>query len=268
MTATKIPSLIGVIHLPPLAGSPRWSGKTGLAEEWAFRETQLLSSCGFDGVIVENFGDAPFYPGAVEPITVAAMTMCLRAAREAAKNIFLGVNVLRNDAEAALAIAVATNADMIRINVHTGARVTDQGLVEGLAHRTLRARRALGAESIKLFCDVDVKHSAALAPRPLSEEAHDTADRGLADALLVTGSGTGRAASGDDVEMVCRASSVPVYVASGTTIENLPALRAAHGFIVGSALRKSGRAGDPIDRDTATRFSDAYRAFRARVPAQ
>ena len=229
MTTTKIPSLIGVVHLPPLVGSPRWSGKTGLAEEMAFRETQLLNACGFDGVIVENFGDAPFYPGVVEPITVAAMTMCLRAAREAAKNVFLGVNVLRNDAEAALAIAVATSADMIRVNVHTGARVTDQGLVEGMAHRTLRSRKALGAENVKLFCDVDVKHSAALAPRPIAEEAHDTADRGLADALLVTGSGTGCAASGEDLESVCRASSVPVYVASGVTIENMPALRAASG---------------------------------------
>lgn len=261
--STSLPALLGVIHLPPLAGSPRWDGKVGLAEEQAFHETQLLTMCGFDGVIVENFGDAPFYPGAVEPITIAAMTMCLRAAREAAKNMFLGVNVLRNDAEAALAIAVATNADMIRINVHTGARVTDQGLVEGAAHRTLRARRALGAEKVKLFCDVDVKHSAALAPRPIAEEAHDTADRGLADALLVTGSGTGRAASTDDLEVVCRASRVPVYVASGITIESLSAMRAAHGFIVGSALRQSGRAGDPIDRDTAARFADVFRAARS-----
>ena len=159
MMTTTLPSLIGVIHLPPLAGSPRWGGQIGLAEVQAFRETQFLTMCGFDGIIIENFGDAPFFPGAVEPITIAAMTMCLRAAREAAKNMFLGVNVLRNDADAALAIAVATNADMIRINVHTGARVTDQGLVEGSAHRTLRNRRALGADRVKLFCDVDVKHS-------------------------------------------------------------------------------------------------------------
>lgn len=260
---TTLPVLIGVIHLPPLVGSPRWDGKAGYAEELAFNETQLLTMCGFDGVIVENFGDAPFYPGAVEPVTIAAMTMCLRAAREAAKSIFLGVNVLRNDAEAALAIAVATNADMIRINVHTGARVTDQGIVEGMAHRTLRTRKALGAERVKLFCDVDVKHSAPLAGRPIAEEAHDTADRGLADALLVTGSGTGRSASAGDLEAVCRASRVPVYVASGITMETLPALGAAHGFIVGSVLRKNGRAGEPIDRDTAAQFADQFRASRS-----
>ena len=258
-----LPSLIGVIHLPPLPGSPRWSGRHGFAEELTYREAQILESCGFDGVIVENFGDAPFFPGAVDPITIAAMTMCARAAREAAKNLFLGVNVLRNDADAALAIAVATGADMIRINVHTGARVTDQGLVEGSAHRTLRTRRALAAQHVKLFCDVDVKHSAPLAPRPIAEEAHDLADRGLADALLVTGSGTGRPASGDDLATVCRAVGAPVYVASGVTTGSLPSLRAAHGFIVGSALRVSGRAGDPIDRDMTARFADAFRASRA-----
>jgi len=256
------PSLLGVIHLPPLPGSPRSNGDLGPAEERAFREAHLLKDSGFDGVIIENFGDAPFFPGAVPPITIAAMTACARAAREGAKGFFLGVNVLRNDADAALAVAIAAHADMIRVNVHTGARVTDQGIVEGAAHHTMRARRAFAADRIRVFCDVDVKHSAPLAPRPIEEEAHDLAERGLADAVLVTGSGTGRSASEDDLDAVLRAVSVPVYVASGVTEESLPAMRRAHGLIVGSALRASGRAGGPIDRDLAARFADAFRASR------
>ncbi len=257
-----LPALLGVIHLPPLPGSPRSTGNLGLAEERAFREAELLAMCGYDGVVIENFGDAPFFPGAVPPITIAAMTACARAARDGAKSLFLGVNILRNDAEAALAVAVAAHADMIRINVHTGARVTDQGLIEGAAHQTLRTRRALAAERIRIFCDVDVKHSAPLAPRPIDEEAHDLAERGLADAVLVTGSGTGRAASASDLAIVLGAVSVPVYVASGVTEETLPAVREAHGLIVGSALRANGRAGAPIDRDLATRFAEAFRASR------
>lgn len=257
-----LPSLLGVIHLPPLPGSPRSTGDLGPCRDRAHHEARLLEAAGYDGVVIENFGDAPFFPAEVDPITVAAMTACAIAARDGGKSLSLGVNVLRNDARSALAIAIAARADFIRVNVHTGARVTDQGLVQGLAHETLRERRALSAERVRLFADVDVKHSAPLAARPIGEEAHDTAERGLADAVLVTGSGTGRAASERDLEAVVRAVSVPVYVASGVTIETLAHVRLAHGVIVGSALRASGRAGDPIDRDLAARFADAFRASR------
>ena len=187
-----IPSLIGVIHLRPLPESPRYDGDLAAVVASAASDARALAEAGFDGVMVENFGDAPFVPGRVSPVTVAAMTACALAVRAAAPGLALGINVLRNDAEAALAIAVAASADLVRVNVHTGSRVTDQGLIEGRAHETLRLRRALGADRIALCCDVDVKHSAPLAARPIGEEAHDLAERGLADAVLVTGSGTGR----------------------------------------------------------------------------
>jgi membrane complex biogenesis BtpA family protein len=182
--------------------------------------------------------------------------------RDAARDVALGINVLRNDADAALAIAVASSAAMIRINVHTGARVTDQGLVEGRAHETLRRRRALGAERCALLCDVDVKHSAPLAARPIAEEASDLVGRGLADAVLVTGSGTGRGVACADLDAVRAAVAVPVLVASGVSIDRLADLRGAHGVIVGSCLRASGRAGEPVDADAAKRFADAFRASR------
>ena len=180
----------------------------------------------------------------------------------AAPAVALGINVLRNDAEAALAVAVAASAEMIRVNVHTGARVTDQGLIEGRAHLTLRLRHALGADRVALLCDVDVKHSAPLAARPLGEEAHDLAARGLADAVLVTGSGTGRGVDRRDLEEVLAAVQAPVLVASGVTVETLATVREAHGVVVGSCLRAGGRAGSPVDADIARRFADAFRASR------
>jgi membrane complex biogenesis BtpA family protein len=260
--ARTIPSLLGVIHLQPLPDSPRYAGDLAAVVASAARDARALAEAGFDGIVVENFGDAPFVPDRVAPVTVAAMTACALAVRAAAPGLPLCVNVLRNDAEAALAIAVAAGAEMIRINVHTGARVTDQGLIEGRAHLTLRRRRALGAEGIALLCDVDVKHSAALAARPIGEEAHDLEGRGLADAVLVTGSGTGRGADRRDLEAVLAAVHAPVLVASGVTIDTIADMRGAHGAIIGSCLRASGRAGDPIDVDVACRFADAWRAAR------
>jgi len=258
-----LPGLIGVVHLRPLPGSPRFAGDISAVAAACARDAEVLADAGFEGVMIENYGDAPFEPNAVAPVTVAALTRCALAARVAAPMLPLGVNVLRNDAEAALSVAVAAGASFIRVNVHTGARLTDQGLIAGVAHRTLRLRQALGATAVKLLCDVDVKHSAPLAPRPLGEEAHDLVDRGGADAVLVTGSGTGREASLRDLDEVLRAVAAPVYVASGVSETTLGSLERAHGLIVGSCLRADGKAGGPIDASLARRFAFAYRAMRA-----
>src|SRR5262245_25274054 len=259
----NIPSLVGVIHLRPLPESPGFDGDLPGVIAEAERDARALAEAGFDGIVVENFGDAPFVPDRVSPVTVAAMTACAIAVRAAAPGLPLGINVLRNDAEAALAIAVASAAEMIRVNVHTGGGVTDQGVIEGRAHATLRLRRALGAERVALLCDVDVKHSAPLAARPIGEEAHDLVGRGLADAVLVTGSGTGRGVARADLAAVLAAVDAPVLVASGVTEGTLGDVRAAHGAIVGSCLRAGGRAGDPIDAAVARRFAEAYRTSRA-----
>jgi membrane complex biogenesis BtpA family protein len=260
---TSLPSLVGVIHLRPLPDSPRYDGDLARVVASAARDAQALREAGFDAILVENFGDAPFVPDRVATVTVAAMTACALAVRAAAPGIPLGINVLRNDAEAALAVAVAAHADMIRVNVHTGARVTDQGIIEGRAHLTTRQRRALGAERIALLCDVDVKHSAPLGSRPLGEEAHDLVSRGLADAVLVTGSGTGRGVDRSDLAAVLAAVRAPVLVASGVTPATLGDVRDAHGVIVGSCLRAGSRAGEEIDRELARRFAEAFRASRA-----
>jgi membrane complex biogenesis BtpA family protein len=246
--------------LPPLPGSPRFAGDLAAIAKQAASEARSLAEAGFDGVMVENFGDAPFFPGRVDAVTVAAITACALAVREAAPALALGINVLRNDGESALAIAACTGATMVRVNVHAGARVTDQGVVEGRAHATLRLRRALDLAHVRLLCDVDVKHSAPLAARPIEEEAEEVAGRGLADAVLVTGTGTGRGVATDDLARVLASVHVPVLVASGSTPASLALLRAAHGVIVGTAIRSSGRAGDPVDAATAQSFAGAFRA--------
>jgi uncharacterized protein len=254
--------LTGVVHLPPLPGSPRAELSAREIAKLAAKDARILASSGFDAVIVENFGDAPFLRR-VDPITVSALTVAALAVRDACLGKRLGINVLRNDAEAALAIAVSAGADFVRVNVHTSARVTDQGIIEGRAGETLRLRRELGAGGVRIWADVDVKHSAPLASRGVDDEAKDLETRGLADVVLVTGEGTGRAVDVVKLEVVKRAVTVPVYVASGATVESLPGLaQACDGVIVGSALRSDGRAGGPVDEAQAKRFAEAFgRAF-------
>ena len=193
--------LLGVVHLPPLPGAPRYEGG-GLdpVVEHARADAEALLRAGFHGFIVENFGDAPFFAGAVPPVVVASMTAVLQ--QLPVEGAVVGVNVLRNDAASALAVATAVGAAFIRVNVHVGAMVTDQGVVEGRAAETLRLRAALGAE-VGILADVDVKHARPLGgPTDLLEATRETVGRGLADGVIVTGRATGAPVDPGDLRRV------------------------------------------------------------------
>lgn len=247
--------LVGMVHLPALPGSPRAALAVDVIETQAVAEARVLAGAGFQACIVENFGDAPFHGSVVEPVTVAVMSRVVAAMRRELPALVVGVNVLRNDAAAALAVAAATGAAFVRVNVHVGATATDQGILEGRAAETLRLRQRLG-RGIAIWADVHVKHGRSLAHESIADEARDAVLRGLADALIVTGSGTGWATGVDDLRNVRALElGVPVYVGSGVTEQSLDLyLREADGVIVGSAIEQGGRAGAPLDPERAHRF--------------
>ncbi len=259
-------AVIGMVHLLPLPGSPRWAGSMDAVLARAVADAAACAEAGLDGVLVENFGDVPFTPDAVEPHTVAAMALAVRAVREKV-SLPIGVNVLRNDARAALGIAAVAGARFIRVNVHTGAMVTDQGILAGRAHETLRLRAALGAE-VCLFADVMVKHAAPLAPMPLEQAARDTFHRGLADGLIVSGAGTGAPTAPDEVRRVKEAvPEAPVLVGSGVDEGSIAALLAhADAVIVGTSIKHGGSADHPVDPERARRLMERVHEIRAALP--
>jgi hypothetical protein len=215
--------------------------------EAACRDAEALIAGGMSGYVVENFGDAPFFGESVPPETIAAMARVLASLPR--DHAIVGTNVLRNDARAALGLAAAFDLDFVRVNVHVGAAVTDQGLLQGRAAETLRARQALGGQ-IAILADVDVKHAAPLGPpRPLSEQATEAASRGMADGLIVSGSGTGATTSLADLQVVKAATpGTPLFVGSGLTPETAAeALSIADGAIVGTALKTGGDVKAPVD---------------------
>lgn len=251
--------LIGMVHLLPLPGSPAWNGRMGQVIDRARRDATALASAGFDGLIVENYADVPFMRGRVPPVTVAAMTRCLLAVASEVE-LPLGVNVLRNDPAAALGIAAATDARFVRVNVHCGAMWTDQGLIEGDAAGTLRLRSALGVETA-ILADVHVKHATPPHGESISAAAKDGWHRGRADALIVSGTGTGAPTDPGDLATVRLAvPDAPVLVGSGATPANAQSLlEDAAGLIVGSAVMHDGVAGTGVDPARAADFVTAAR---------
>ncbi len=251
------PSLVGMIHLLPLPGAPRWGRDMAPVVERALADAEALVDAGFNGLMVENYSDVPFHGDSVPPETIAAMTVAGSAVVDAV-DVPVGINVLRNDAQAALGIATAIGARFVRVNVHTGAMFTDQGLIEGRAATTLRLRTSLHAD-VAILADVHVKHAVPPAGAALGPSAADAWHRGLADGLIVSGGGTGDATAPSDVEEVRRAvPETPLFIGSGVTAESAADyLRQADGLIVGSTVMYGGLAGAGVDPDRARSFIQA-----------
>lgn len=248
--------IVGMVHLDPLPGSPGFEGNREAIREQALADARALVAGGCDAVLVENFGDAPYYPEEVPRHVVAELAATVRELRRVV-DCPLGVNVLRNDASAAVAVAAAAGGSFVRVNVHTGARATDQGIVAGRAHETVRLRDRLDAD-VAVLADVAVKHSAPVGNRDLAAVATETIDRGLADGLVVSGPATGKVTDADELQAVVDARDdadrdVPVLLGSGVTPENVSGLfDIADGAIVGTALKVDGETTNPVDADRVT----------------
>lgn len=240
--------VIGMLHLPALPGSPQYDAQRQAIRDHVARDAAALADGGVHGLMVENFGDVPFFPGRVPTATVAHMTALAAEIRRLFPQLPLGINVLRNDGLSALAIADAVGAQFIRVNVLCSARVADQGIIQAIAHDLLRERVNLRAD-VRIFADVDVKHSAPLAEQSLATQVEETLHRGLADALIVSGTGTGKPTdAGDLAEARAAAGSAPIFVGSGVTPTTIKEyLPYADGFIVGTAFKQDGNAANPVE---------------------
>ncbi|MBD1904443.1 BtpA/SgcQ family protein [Funiculus sociatus GB2-A5] len=257
--------IIGVVHLLPLPTSPRWGGSLKAVIDRAEQEATALSAGGVNGIIVENFFDAPFTKNQVDPAVVSAMTLIVQRLMNLV-TLPVGINVLRNDAHSAIAIASCVQAHFIRVNVLTGVMATDQGLIEGEAHQLLRYRRELGS-NVKILADVLVKHGRPLGSPNLTTAVQETIERGLADGVILSGWATGSPPTLEDLELASAAANgTPVFIGSGASWENISTLmQAADGVIVSSSLKRHGRIEQPID---PIRVSQFVEATRRSVPAK
>ena len=251
--------IIGVVHLLPLPTSARWGGSLSAIIDRAEQEAVALVSGGVDGIIVENFFDAPFPKSRVDPAVVSAMTTVVTRLMELV-SLPIGINVLRNDSLSAMAIASCTGAAFIRVNVLSGVMATDQGLIEGCAYELLRYRRELGSH-VKIMADVLVKHAQPLSSSDLINALRETIDRGLADAAIISGVATGSSPSLEDLKLAkAAAGGVPIVIGSGANFDNIGSLmQYADGVIVSSSLKRQGKIENSIDPIRVSQFVETIR---------
>ncbi len=259
-------AVVGVVHLPPLPGSPSYDGESveDIVQR-AVSDASRYSRGGVDGIIIENHGDIPFSkPADLGLETVAFMTAVGRDVRDAT-GLPLGVNVLANGALQALAIAHASGADFIRVNQWANAYVANEGFVEGPAARATRYRSWIRASDVKIFADVHVKHGAhaIVADRSLEELTRDLAFFD-ADAIIVTGQRTGDSANLNELRTVRSATTLPLLVGSGVTLENVGDIfQIANAVIVASSLKEDGVWWNPVSEERVRDFMDRVRSLRA-----
>ena len=242
--------LLGVVHLRPL---PHAAGHHSMEDvlSHALADAKELAAGGLDGIVVENFGDAPFHKGTrddpVTPDVTAAVALVAHRVRTEF-GLPVGINCLRNDGIAALGAAAVAGATWIRVNVLAGACVTDQGVIEGEAARLAAYRRQLRTP-VQVLADFLVKHATPLAAFDVATAARDLAERSGADGMILSGSRTGEpidVALWDAVRAAV--GGFPMWIGSGLSTANAPMLwRRCDGAIVGTALKRDGVVGAPVD---------------------
>jgi hypothetical protein len=262
MFKKKLPVIVP-IHLPALPGAPLYDETSvGDIANKAARDAVMLADMGVDGIIIENEGDK-LYLKKVEPETIAAMAVIAKAVKDVVKDIPIGINILQSDHIADLAVCKAVDAKFIRAGYFTEAAIVDVGIMEGDGARALRYRKNLSIDS-KIFADVQIKHSYPLARRPLLDAVEHAYDRGLVDAVIITGEKTGGEADVEQLQQIKDTRpDIPLIVGSGVTIENLERyVDYIDAIIVGTSLHIDGKLDTDFDFVRVKKFMERIESYR------
>lgn len=229
-----------MIHLPPMPGYPQHPG-LGKVIRKALIDLKSLEDAGFDGVLVENDSDQPHQIVVSQGVRVAfskIMTVLLNNS-----SIPVGMEIVY-DMRATVEIAHKVGAQFVRLDVFVDSIETEWGKIFAQAHELMNLKKKIGADSLLIFADIQVKHARMLEEKSLRQSASQAIKHG-ADALIVTGNWTGLPPKTQD-SMLAKgaANGVPVLIGSGLDSKNIKKLfQYADGGIVGTSIK----AGEYVD---------------------
>ena len=246
--------IIGVVHLKALPGSPSYGNNLEQIYQNAKKDAEALKNGGVDSIIFENFGDTPFVKDSISKLTISHFVSIVNDIK---RNIDLtiGVNVLRNDGEAAISIASATGASFVRINILSGTMYTDQGIVEGKAHQILKLKKSLDNE-IDIYADVFVKHAVPPPGYTIENQTEELLNRAGADKIIITGDGTGKEI--DYSQLIKLREIVPkekLVIGSGVNQQNIKEYKGiADILIIGTSFKINQDVNKSVDEQSVKKI--------------
>jgi len=250
--------IIGMIHIGPLPGTPYYGAKGDYAtvRAKAISDALALAEGGAQGGLVQNRDDRVFANGSADPVVAAAFADITRAVVDAVGDrLAIGVQVLRNDLRASIAIAHICGGTFVRCAVLLGSTETASGRLDGDPYAILNYRRQIGAERVQLIAEIGSMHFHS--EQPLAELAHSAAFIGV-DAV---GIAHPELATGLEwvAQIKATAPQMPVVIGGYTNAGNIARyLAVADGAFVGGAFEDGGRGG-AVNAERVQKFMQALR---------
>ncbi len=244
----KPPSIIAMIHVAALPGTPTYEGSVELIVQKAVEEARLYQKLGVDCLLIENMHDVPYLRKEVGHEISSVMTRVALAVKQQTK-LPCGIQILAGANKAALAVAHAAGLEFIRAEGFVFAHIGDEGFIQSDAAELLRYRKMIGADTVKIMTDIQKKHSSHAITADISiTELAETATFFRSDGLVITGTSTGKATSLKDIQMVRQKVTIPIWVGSGINAENIRAyIPLVDGLIIGSAFKENGYWANKVD---------------------
>lgn len=252
--------IIALLHLRALPGDPLYAGDMEDVISQARKDLHALQDGGVDGVLIANEFSLPYQPKA-DMVTVGAMGYIVGRLKEEIRVPF-GVNVVLNPM-ASLELAASTGANFIR-SAFTGTYMGENGVTTTDVAATLRRKKALGLDDLRLLFKVNPESDAYLVPRDIKTIAKSILFHCAPDGLCVSGASAGSEASTDLMaEVRSVAGGVPVFCNTGCNAETVvEKLSNSDGACVGTTFKVGGKFENNVDPERVVQFMNIVKEFR------
>lgn len=248
-------TVIGMIHVEALPGTPKFKGDFKKILDKAIKEALIYKDTGIDAIGIENMHDVPYLKRSIGPEITSAMSIIGYEVKNQSE-LPCGIQILAGANKEALATANAAELDFIRAEGFVFSHVADEGIIESDAGELLRYRKSIDAENILILTDIKKKHSSHSITSDVSiVETAKAAEFFLSDGVIISGNSTGKQADECEIKATKENVNLPVLVGSGITEKNVEKyLPIADGFIVGSYFKKDGYWENDIDKNKVANF--------------
>ncbi|XP_077983032.1 uncharacterized protein F13E9.13, mitochondrial-like [Glandiceps talaboti] len=260
-------SVIGVIHVKSLPGTPRNTLNINEITDIATKEAEMYKEADVDGVIIENMHDVPYlHTESVGHEITACMSVICSQVKKVCSRIPCGIQILSGANKQGMAVAQAAGLQFIRAEGFVFSHVADEGIMNSCAAELLRHRKHIGADHIKVFTDIKKKHSShAITSDVDIVETAKAAEFFCSDGVIVTGTATGVATDVKELQDVQKAVTIPVLIGSGVTIDNVEQYMPANALIIGSHFKHKGSWENDVDLSRVKHFMEKVTSLREKL---